>query len=154
MSWTVAHQAPLSMGFPRQEYWSGLPFPSLGDLSRPRDWTWVFCIGRRILYHWATREAPCILWQGQKRVSKSSWDSQKRAKTSLTMPRRPFHSTLVTVSMTKVLLQIYTTLLSLVNMNSCAEKWVSSWCDLEKKKKSQVSEATKLPCDTLRPLGR
>ena len=31
-SWTVAHQAPLSMGFSRQEYWSGLPFPSPGDL--------------------------------------------------------------------------------------------------------------------------
>ena len=31
-SWTEAHQAPLSMGFSRQEYWSGLPFPSLGDL--------------------------------------------------------------------------------------------------------------------------
>ena len=30
--WIVAHQAPLSMEFPRQEYWSGLPFPSLGDL--------------------------------------------------------------------------------------------------------------------------
>ena len=30
--WTVAHQAPLSMGFPRQEYWHWLPFPSLGDL--------------------------------------------------------------------------------------------------------------------------
>ena len=30
--WTVADQAPLSMGFPRQEYWSGLPFPSPGDL--------------------------------------------------------------------------------------------------------------------------
>ena len=30
--WTVAHQAPLSMGFPRQESWSGLPFPSPGDL--------------------------------------------------------------------------------------------------------------------------
>ena len=30
--WTVAHQAPLSMGFSRQEYWSGLPFPSAGDL--------------------------------------------------------------------------------------------------------------------------
>ena len=28
----VAHQAPLSMGFPRQEHWSELPFPSLGDL--------------------------------------------------------------------------------------------------------------------------
>ena len=31
--WTVAHQAPLSMGFSRQEYWSGFPFPSPGDLS-------------------------------------------------------------------------------------------------------------------------
>ena len=31
--WTVAHQAPPSMGFSRQEYWSGLPFPSRGDLS-------------------------------------------------------------------------------------------------------------------------
>ena len=30
--WTVAHQDPLSMGFPRQESWTGLPFPSLGDL--------------------------------------------------------------------------------------------------------------------------
>ena len=34
-SWTVARQAPLSMGFPRQEYGSGLPFPSPGDLSEP-----------------------------------------------------------------------------------------------------------------------
>ena len=33
--WTVARQAPLSMGFSRQEYWSGLPFPSLGDLPDP-----------------------------------------------------------------------------------------------------------------------
>ena len=33
--WTVAHQAPLSMGFPRQEYWSGLLFPSQGDLTNP-----------------------------------------------------------------------------------------------------------------------
>ena len=32
---TVAHQAPLSMGFSRQEYWSGLPFPSPGDLPNP-----------------------------------------------------------------------------------------------------------------------
>ena len=33
--WTVVHQAPLSMGFSRHEYWSGLPFPSLGDLPDP-----------------------------------------------------------------------------------------------------------------------
>ena len=32
---TVAYQAPLSMGFSRQEYWSGLPFPSPGDLPDP-----------------------------------------------------------------------------------------------------------------------
>ena len=33
--WTVAYQASLSMGFSRQEYWSGLPFPSPGDLPDP-----------------------------------------------------------------------------------------------------------------------
>ena len=33
--WTVALQAPVSMGFPRQEYWSGLPFPSPGELPHP-----------------------------------------------------------------------------------------------------------------------
>ena len=35
ISWTVAHQAPLSMEFSRQEYWSGVPFPSPGDLPDP-----------------------------------------------------------------------------------------------------------------------
>ena len=60
---TVAHQAPLSVGFARWEYWSGLPFPSPGDLPGPRDWTGISCIGRRILYHWATREAQInLLW--------------------------------------------------------------------------------------------
>ena len=34
-SQTVACQAPMSMGFPRQEYWSGLPFPSAGDPHNP-----------------------------------------------------------------------------------------------------------------------
>ena len=33
--WTVIHQTPLSMGFSRQDYWSGLPFPSPGDLPNP-----------------------------------------------------------------------------------------------------------------------
>ena len=35
VSQTIAHQAPLSMGFPRQKYWSGLTFPSPGDLPDP-----------------------------------------------------------------------------------------------------------------------
>ena len=34
--WTVAYQAPLSMGFSRQQCWSGLPFPSPGDLPNPK----------------------------------------------------------------------------------------------------------------------
>ena len=34
--WTVAYPVPLSMGFSRQEYWNGLPFPSPGDLPDPR----------------------------------------------------------------------------------------------------------------------
>ena len=34
-SWTIAYQAPLSVGFSRREYWSGLPFPSPGDLPDP-----------------------------------------------------------------------------------------------------------------------
>ena len=44
--WTVDHQAPLSMGFPRQEYWSELPFPSPNTKgsSQPRDRTCISCI--------------------------------------------------------------------------------------------------------------
>ena len=53
-SWTVAHQAPPSMGFPRQEYWSRLPF-LLPRKSPPRDQTHISCTGRRVLYHRATR---------------------------------------------------------------------------------------------------
>ena len=58
--WTVARQAPLSMGFPRQEYWSGLPCPPPGGSSWPRDQSCDSCIscpGRQILYHSATWEA-------------------------------------------------------------------------------------------------
>ena len=53
--WTVAHQVPPSMGFSRQ-YWSGLPFPSPGESSRPRDWTQVSHIAGRRFNLWATRE--------------------------------------------------------------------------------------------------
>ena len=34
-TWIIAQQAPLSMGFAKQEYWSGLPFPSAGELPNP-----------------------------------------------------------------------------------------------------------------------
>ena len=52
--WTVAHKVHLSMGFPRSEYWSGLPFPSPGESSQPRDpvcVSYIFCTGRQVLYH-------------------------------------------------------------------------------------------------------
>ena len=50
--WTVAHQAPLSMGFSRQESWSGLLCPLPGDLPNPgiKSLSHVSCIGRRVLY--------------------------------------------------------------------------------------------------------
>ena len=53
--WTVACQAALSMGFSRQEYWSGQPIPSPGNLPYLGIET-VSSIGRRILYCWAIWE--------------------------------------------------------------------------------------------------
>ena len=43
---TVALQAPLSMGFPRQEYWGGLQFPSPGDLPNPETEPFFYITGR------------------------------------------------------------------------------------------------------------
>ena len=63
--WTVAHQASLSMGSPRQEYWSGLPFSPPGDLpilgikpvgSNPGI-VYVSCNAGGFFIHWAIREA-------------------------------------------------------------------------------------------------
>ena len=79
---TVAHQAPLPMGFPRQEYWSGLPFPSPGDLSDPGIEPAISCSshnGRRILYHWATREAMQVYEQWKfKSTNESLWEEGNR----------------------------------------------------------------------------
>ena len=56
---TIAHPAPLSVGFSRQEHWSGLPFPSPGHLPNPRiEPQSISCIGRQILSHCTTWEAP------------------------------------------------------------------------------------------------
>ena len=56
---TVAWQAPLCIAFSRQEYWSGLSFLPPGNLSDPvSNISYIYCIGRQILYHWATWEAP------------------------------------------------------------------------------------------------
>ena len=51
--WTVAHHAPLSMGFSRQVYWSGVPFSPPGDLPDPgiEPVSYASCIGSQVLYH-------------------------------------------------------------------------------------------------------
>ena len=65
--WARARQAPLSMGFSRQEYWSGLPCPSPEVLPnpgiKPRDRTQVSCIAGRFFTVWATREAHATILQ-------------------------------------------------------------------------------------------
>ena len=59
--WTVAHQAPLSMVFPGQGYWSGLPYPTPGALPHlgmePKQVFGISSISRQILYHCVTWEA-------------------------------------------------------------------------------------------------
>ena len=71
--WTVAHHTLLLMGFPRQEYWSGLPFSSPGDLPglgiEPES---PVLVGEAILYKWDSREAPvqsnCVLYSSGERI--------------------------------------------------------------------------------------
>ena len=56
--WTVARHGPLSMGFSRQEFWSGLPCPPPGGSSWQRNWThisYVSCTSRQVIYHWWTK---------------------------------------------------------------------------------------------------
>ena len=66
--WTAAHQAPLSMGFSKQEYWSGLPSPFLEVFPTQGSNLHLPCLQhcRWILYHWATGETLRALKQDQK----------------------------------------------------------------------------------------
>ena len=70
------HQTPLSMGFPSQEYWSRLPFPSPGESSWLRDWTCISYIGKWILYHWA-------IWEALKMTIQTAYKHMKISLTSL-----------------------------------------------------------------------
>ena len=63
---TVVHQAPLSMGFSRQEYWNGLPFPPPGHLPNPgiEPVSYVTCIGKQVFFffynQWFHLESPIV----------------------------------------------------------------------------------------------
>ena len=63
----IACQAPISLGFPRQEYWSGLPFPSLGVFLTQGSNLKLLCplLGRQILYRCAICEAPFFTHRGR-----------------------------------------------------------------------------------------
>ena len=86
--WTVAHQAPLSMGFSRQEYCSGLPCPSPGDLPDPGMEPVSFAspalqADSLLLYHRG-------LVLGQSAPYSNDWDPYKRAIWTKTQGRRPY----------------------------------------------------------------
>ena len=94
--WTIAHQVPLSMGLLRQEYWSGLPFPSPGDLphSRTVSRTCVFCISGRfftteapgksvflvlapgLFFHKKRRRNPLSLWGWDSLWTQDNWETK------------------------------------------------------------------------------
>ena len=76
---TVAHQAPLSMGFSRQEYWNRLPFPSPGGSSQPRDRTQVSCIAGRFFTIWAPREAPLHTYKYSQKSRKQNEKLETRS---------------------------------------------------------------------------
>ena len=59
--WTVAYQAPLSMGFPGQEHWSGLPFPTPGGLSDPGIEPMSPALASRVFTTDPLRRPPAIL---------------------------------------------------------------------------------------------
>ena len=80
-SQTVACQAPLSMGYRGQEYWSGLPFPFPGDFPDLGLQTWVWCIGRQILYHLNQQGSPVNLEGRPEDCSSALWFPRRNHRT-------------------------------------------------------------------------
>ena len=80
--WTLAHQAPLSMGFPRQEYWSGLPCPPLGDLPDPGIKP-ASLTSHVLADGFSTTRAT---WEAQKPLNHKNWDGWSPYQTG---PRHP-----------------------------------------------------------------
>ena len=75
--WTVAYQAPPSMVFSRQEYWSGMPFPSPGDLPNPGIEPRSPALQADALPS-EPPEQPIVKTRANRRVSSDHWDSAKR----------------------------------------------------------------------------
>ena len=82
--WTIACQTPLSMEFSKQEYWSGLPVPTPGEYSQPKDQTRISCIGRCIVQHWAT-------WEALTTRDLTPWRPARPSRTNTQKKKRSFH---------------------------------------------------------------
>ena len=94
-SWTVAHQALLSMEFSRQEYGSGLSFPLPGESSGPRDRTQVSCvscIGKRILYHYCHLSESEVKLLSRVRLFATPWTVAYQAPLSMGFSRQEYWS--------------------------------------------------------------
>ena len=75
--WTVACQAPLSMGFFRQEYWSGLTFPFSRGSFQTRNWTQVSCTAGIFFTNWTydSSDSDNVNIRPTKKTKKSLWSS-------------------------------------------------------------------------------
>ena len=74
--WIVARQVPLSMGFLRQEYWRGLPFPPPGDLPHPGikpRVPGISCVSRQLLYNERPQHSYCNLMKVIGQEQAISW---------------------------------------------------------------------------------
>ena len=96
--WTVAHQAPPSTGFSRQEYWSGLPFPSPGDVSNPGNEPGSPSHKGRVFTVWTTREAQrkwSWVWKWPQRGHLPTHSHEWTGWGSLWLCHWPFHRRLL-----------------------------------------------------------
>ena len=89
----LAHEAPLSMEFSRQEYWSGLPFPTPRGSSWPRVWTHVSCVAGRF-FTYEPPGKPQRLWYLWKK-KKNVWNMVPAFKGPIGWNREKLHKSLI-----------------------------------------------------------
>ena len=93
--WTVAYQAPPSMGFSRQEYQSGLPFPSPGDLPDPGIKPGPPTLGACSLSCWTTREKGKVKSLSRVQLFATPWTVAYQAPLSMGFSRQEYQSGLL-----------------------------------------------------------
>ena len=90
--WPVAHQAPLSMGFPRRKHWSGLPFPSPGDLQPGIKPASVTLAGRFFITEPPGKHGKFVETESRVEVTRG-WEVREMGEIALVFQRRQWHPT-------------------------------------------------------------